>query len=44
VHVFIDGKPVLKDGVLTTLDAQSVLSTANAHVERILRRRKRARG
>ena len=43
-HVFIDGRPVLKDGVLTTLDAQAVLASANAHVERILRRRKRARG
>ncbi|MCP3058089.1 5'-deoxyadenosine deaminase [Myxococcus sp. K38C18041901] len=44
-HVFIDGRPVLKDGVLTTLDAASVLSSANSHVERILKRRKqRARG
>lgn len=42
-HVFIDGRPVLKDGVLTTLDAASVLASANAHVERILRPRKRAR-
>lgn len=43
-HVFIDGRQVLRDGVLTTLDAPAVLASANAHVERILRRRKRARG
>ncbi|MFP2909789.1 5'-deoxyadenosine deaminase [Pyxidicoccus sp. 3LFB2] len=43
-HVFIDGQHVLRDGVLTTLDAPAVLASANAHVERILRRRKRARG
>ncbi|WP_164010100.1 5'-deoxyadenosine deaminase [Pyxidicoccus trucidator] len=44
-HVFIDGKPVLRDGVLTTLDAPAVLASASANVERILRRRrKRARG
>ncbi len=43
-HVFIDGKAVLRDGVLTTLDAPAVLASANGHVERILRRRKRARG
>jgi cytosine/adenosine deaminase-related metal-dependent hydrolase len=43
-HVFIDGKPVLKDGVLTTLDAPAVLSSARGHVDRILRRRQRARG
>nr|WP_281404546.1 5'-deoxyadenosine deaminase [Pyxidicoccus fallax] len=42
-HVFIDGKPMLKDGVLTTLDAGTVTANANAHVERILRPRKRAR-
>jgi cytosine/adenosine deaminase-related metal-dependent hydrolase len=42
-HVFIDGRPVLRDGVLTTLDAASVLASANAHVERILRPRRRAR-
>nr|WP_225937562.1 5'-deoxyadenosine deaminase [Myxococcus sp. RHSTA-1-4] len=42
-HVFIDGKPVLKDGVLTTLDAASVMASANAHVERILRPGKRLR-
>nr|WP_255653222.1 5'-deoxyadenosine deaminase [Myxococcus sp. XM-1-1-1] len=44
-HVFIDGRPVLKDGVLTTLDAASVLSSAKSNVERILKRKKqRARG
>jgi len=43
-HVFIDGRPVLKDGVLTTLDRSAVVSNANAQVERILQRRKRARG
>nr|WP_256434477.1 MULTISPECIES: 5'-deoxyadenosine deaminase [unclassified Myxococcus] len=43
-HVFIDGKPVLKDGVLTTLDASSVMASAKSNVERILRRRQRARG
>ncbi|MCP3103260.1 5'-deoxyadenosine deaminase [Myxococcus sp. K15C18031901] len=42
-HVFIDGRPVLKDGVLTTLDRASVVANANANVERILQRRKRAR-
>lgn len=42
-HVFIDGRPVLKDGALTTLDAPAVLASAKGHVERILRRRPRAR-
>ncbi|NVI97715.1 5'-deoxyadenosine deaminase [Myxococcus sp. AM009] len=40
-HVFIDGQPVLRDGVLTTLDASSVLANANAQVARILKRRQK---
>ncbi|WP_044281758.1 5'-deoxyadenosine deaminase [Myxococcus stipitatus] len=43
-HVFIDGQAVLKDGVLTTLDAASVMANAKSHVERILGLRQRARG
>ncbi|QSQ13594.1 5'-deoxyadenosine deaminase [Myxococcus landrumensis] len=43
-HVFIDGQAVLKDGVLTTLDAASVMANAKSNVDRILGRRQRARG
>ncbi|WP_342375681.1 5'-deoxyadenosine deaminase [Myxococcus stipitatus] len=43
-HVFIDGQAVLKDGVLTTLDAASVMANAKSNVDRILGLRQRARG
>lgn len=43
-HVIIDGQTVLRDGVLTTLDAAAVMANAKSNVERILSRRQRARG
>ena len=41
VHVLIEGKPVLKDGVLLTLDAASVASQARQQSERIASRARR---
>jgi len=41
VHVLIEGKPVLKDGVLLTLDAASVATQARQQSERIASRARR---
>ncbi len=38
VHVLIEGKPVLKDGVLLTLDAAAVASQARQQAERVTSR------
>ncbi|HZH78545.1 MAG TPA: 5'-deoxyadenosine deaminase, partial [Archangium sp.] len=41
VHVLIEGKPVLKDGVLLTLDAAAVATQARQHSARIASRARR---
>lgn len=37
-HVFVDGRALLRDGALTTLDAPRVLAAARAHAQRVAER------